>query len=310
MEENIIERKCASMTIVAVIVTYNRMNKLKQALKCYESQKEKFNHLIIVNNASTDGTKEFLDDWISKVHSFGVTIINNKENLGGAGGFAVGINNAKQLGFDYIFIADDDAYPNNDMLLNLKANIVDDCGCYCTKVVYPDQSIQYAHRRIVKKGLFNIRSKPLLDDSYCNNVFIDHFSFVGVLIKTSLIEIIGLPCSDYFIQYDDTDYSNRIRKYTNVLCVSNSIIIHDVSKEDYFETNWKTYYAIRNYLLLIKKFYPKRYFIFACLIYRMRPYSKKHRKDKLFSEIVKDAVQDAKNNVFGKNIKYLPGVSL
>ena len=49
------------MKFGVVLVTYNRLDKLKIALECYEKQKYLPKNIIVVNNASTDGTKEFLD---------------------------------------------------------------------------------------------------------------------------------------------------------------------------------------------------------------------------------------------------------
>ena len=51
------------MKIGVVIVTYNRLDKLKIALKSYENQKIKPKYILVVNNNSTDGTKEYLDSW-------------------------------------------------------------------------------------------------------------------------------------------------------------------------------------------------------------------------------------------------------
>lgn len=46
-----------------VLVTYNRLNKLKITLSHYDDQLERDDVLIVVNNGSDDGTKEYLFDW-------------------------------------------------------------------------------------------------------------------------------------------------------------------------------------------------------------------------------------------------------
>ena len=51
------------LKIAAVIVTYNRLDKLKKALVSYESQSVKPQYIIVVNNASTDSTQEYLEKW-------------------------------------------------------------------------------------------------------------------------------------------------------------------------------------------------------------------------------------------------------
>ena len=49
--------------IGVVIVTYNRKEKLRKAIQCYEEQEYKPRFIVVVDNNSTDGTKEFLLDW-------------------------------------------------------------------------------------------------------------------------------------------------------------------------------------------------------------------------------------------------------
>ena len=54
------------MKIDAIIVTFNRLNKLKNALDAFEKQEYLPNRMIIVNNHSSDGTSEYLHKWKEK----------------------------------------------------------------------------------------------------------------------------------------------------------------------------------------------------------------------------------------------------
>ena len=81
-----------------VIVTFNRLEKLKKALSCYEKQTSPFRNLILVNNCSTDGTKEYIDEWQREKTFFGKIVIHTDENLGGSGGFYLGQKKAAELG--------------------------------------------------------------------------------------------------------------------------------------------------------------------------------------------------------------------
>ena len=67
--------------------------------------------MVIVDNASTDGTAGWLEHWRNDKHEFQVEIIRSNKNLGGSGGFYLGEERAMQLPVDWIMIADDDAYP-------------------------------------------------------------------------------------------------------------------------------------------------------------------------------------------------------
>jgi GT2 family glycosyltransferase len=90
--------------ICSVLVTYNRLTDLKKTLKAYVAQTLRPNYLIIVDNASTDGTTEFVDDWSSKHQdAFQVIVLHSEKNLGGAGGFSLGIKKAVELECDFVY---------------------------------------------------------------------------------------------------------------------------------------------------------------------------------------------------------------
>lgn len=79
--------------IGVVIVTYNRLNKLKRTLSSYSSQKLLPKYILVVNNASTDGTDAFLSEWKLQNNQHDIVakyVINLSENRGGSGGFYIG----------------------------------------------------------------------------------------------------------------------------------------------------------------------------------------------------------------------------
>ena len=87
------------MNIIAVVVTYNRMELLKRNIRCLQQNKP-ISSIVIVNNGSTDGTTE----WLAAQE--GLTVIN-QTNVGGAGGFYTGIQYAYQAGADWIWCMDE-----------------------------------------------------------------------------------------------------------------------------------------------------------------------------------------------------------
>ena len=76
-----------------VIVTYNRLELLKECIYNCINQSYKFNKIIIVNNASSDGTEEYL----RHLTYDNVVIVTSKENFGGAGGYYLGVKEAKKI---------------------------------------------------------------------------------------------------------------------------------------------------------------------------------------------------------------------
>ena len=115
------ERKVA---IAAVIVTYNRKKMLLDCLEAIRNQTFKPATVYIVDNASTDGTEDFLRQngfidtgCIKVVGGIGIEYIKLKQNTGGAGGFYTGMKTANESGrFDGLWVMDDDGVPDKDCL--------------------------------------------------------------------------------------------------------------------------------------------------------------------------------------------------
>ena len=99
-------------TVAAIVVTYNRLEKLKNVLASLEAQTRLPEHLVIVNNASTDDTAAYLAEYerdFTLKDKVRITIVTLTENAGGAGGFSAGMRKGYELGADFVWIFDDDA---------------------------------------------------------------------------------------------------------------------------------------------------------------------------------------------------------
>lgn len=105
----------AEKSICAVVVTFNRKKLLLNCLGALKAQTRQLSHIVVIDNASTDGTADFLvqHNW---TNSDFFTLITLPENMGGAGGFHEGIKYAFEHGFDYIWLMDDDGVPAADCL--------------------------------------------------------------------------------------------------------------------------------------------------------------------------------------------------
>ncbi|VTN35485.1 glycosyl transferase [Klebsiella pneumoniae] len=110
------------MKYTALIVTFNRLGKLKKTVE--ETLKLEFTNIVIVNNGSTDGTQA----WLSSIVDTRVIVLTLAENTGGAGGFKTGSQYiCEQLASDWVFFYDDDAYPYPDTLKSFSQ--LDKRGC-------------------------------------------------------------------------------------------------------------------------------------------------------------------------------------
>lgn len=299
------------MNIGVVIVTYNRLEKLKKCLFAYEKQALAPAFVLVIDNCSTDGTAGYLEDWARLSAPFQKLIRHMDANNGGAGGFTAGIKEALQMGSDWIWLSDDDAYPAPDCLQCLcdyystqpakeQSGIVSLCG----KVVN-NHSLSALHRRKIERSVFRLKEVPLAKEDYeakANEIAL--FSFVGTMIRTDIILRAGLPHEDYFICYDDTEYALRIGQYGRIICVSDAVIFHDSSENIIVPYSWKNYYMFRNKLYTYFQYYRKWYCMVEYLkhLFMLLRYYNKPASWKQFI----CATRDALSGRLGKNERYLP----
>ena len=126
--------------IVAIIVTYNRKELLKESILSFFQQTYQNFSIYIIATASTDGTYEYINDMLDNDRLY---YFNTGKNLGGAGGFSFGIKEAVQHGFSYLWIMDDDTLPKPtalEELLAAKTILKDDFGFLFSDVKWIDGS--------------------------------------------------------------------------------------------------------------------------------------------------------------------------
>src|SRR5262249_20229775 len=102
-------------TVGVVVVTYNRCALLKDTLDYLNRQKYPIERIFVIDNASTDGTRDFLRSL--DMPRCEVTFM--EKNLGGAGGFSAGMEIAYRSGVDLVWVMDDDVLPPEDALERL-----------------------------------------------------------------------------------------------------------------------------------------------------------------------------------------------
>lgn len=301
------------MKIGIVLVTFNRLNDLKKVLIEYEEQEKKPEYILVVNNSSTDGTNEFLENWKNEKSYLKKYVINLEKNSGGSGGFYRGLKEAINLNSDWIWVSDDDAYPERNALSEIerfyKNHENNNIAALCTSVINNGQ-VDLTHRKRIIKKPITIEQRVVEEKEYKKEYFeIDLFSYVGTMISKEFLKSVGLPEKDYFIYYDDTEHSLRIKNSGKILCIPKAKVNHNVNRtSDDGTLTWRNYYMIRNRLLFYKKHFSKRYFYYTSFDILFKEFSK--RKDKEERLLVKSAINDAKNNKKGLDCKYKPGWSL
>lgn len=234
--------------VCAVIPTYDRRDLLLAALAGLESQTRALDCVVVVDNASTDGTTEAVRrDFPS------VVLLELDRNTGSAGGFARGIDWAYREGYEWIWLLDNDSVPMPSALDELLAAVgrFDDEPSpvlLASKVVWTDGSLLPMNIPTVKR-----RDAALLYRAAEHaTVSMRYAPYAGVMIHRAAVERHGLPIESYFLYDDDTEYTGRLLAAEFGVLVPKSIVRHDtpVKLASQVESGPRFYYAIRNKLWL------------------------------------------------------------
>lgn len=207
--------------VAAVVVTYNRKELLKENIESLLHQKVQSAKLdiLIIDNASTDGTKDYIQEFITDEKIF---YINTGANLGGAGGFQYGIRYAAEHKYDFVWVMDDDCMPTESALselLKYDEKFGDNYGFLASKILWKDKSLckMNVQRETLTKYVksFDREIVPVAMSS-----------FVSCFIPMRVVYEVGLPIKEFFIWTDDWEYTRRISlKYKSYL-IPSSVCIH------------------------------------------------------------------------------------
>ena len=246
------------LRIAAVVVTYNRKNLLRECLNALCSQTRSLDAIIVVDNASTDGTGAMVPSEFPSVRH-----VSLPENIGGAGGFHEGMKLAYELGHDWIWIMDDDARPDSNALdALLQPDLLQDPSIYAltSTVLNPDRSISLIDRRLLHPPMQSPRPVGRHHYGEKESFEIDLATFVGILFGRHAIAELGLPDKEFFIYSDDFEYSLRIRSSGGkIVNVPNSRILHNRGQTQdkgpfTAPLSWRSYYMRRNLIFTYRKY--------------------------------------------------------
>lgn len=242
------------MKILAAIVTHNRAALLERCLLSLERQTQSPHEILVVNNGCSDNTSSVLK-------KFKVTELK-QENTGSAGGWNSAINYAMQRKFDYVWLMDDDGYPEENALKNLSSKISDNFSCLSSVVINEENknSFVFSYPLLKKNGMPNtlkfwvkykhLDDLPLVDSTYYPYAHL----FNGALICADAIEKIGNVNPNYFMYGDEVDYFFRLREVGIVGSTPLAKHFHpNVSQRPY--SIMRIYYNTKNNLINYKKYY-------------------------------------------------------
>ena len=236
-------------TVAVVVVTFNRAELLDRTLDGLAAQTHQPDAVIVVDNASTDHTREILD-----AHTgLALQRIHLDTNTGGSGGFRAGTEAAYDQGFDRIWLMDDDVVPAPDCLAVLMA--IDEPCLMSVREDTRGHLVEKAATDFDLRRPWSIRPKRAsVETSYGERsamperVEIEIVAFEGFLMRREVIDAVGLPDETFFIFYDDVDLALRARRAGyRIWAVRDAVLVRqlDFDQQHALDT-WKGYYMYRN----------------------------------------------------------------
>ncbi|SEP75296.1 glycosyltransferase [Lentzea albida] len=189
-------------SVVAVVVTRHRRELLAESLKALATQTRVPDHLVVVDN----GPDQPVDDLVEQC-PLPTTYLPSHRNLGGAGGFALGILHALSLGADWVWLADDDGRPADENVLAVlleeaeRRNLAE-ISPVVTNIENPDK-LAFPMRR----GLTWKRSAADLGTDFLPGIA---SLFNGALFRATTLDVVGVPDYRLFFRGDEVEVHRRL----------------------------------------------------------------------------------------------------
>ncbi len=288
----------ARPNLVAVVVTYNRLDKLRVTLaRLLDTSARDLAAVLVVDNASDDGT----GDWLAAQDDPRLMIHRSATNTGGAGGFETGMRLAsKRFDPDWMVVMDDDGRPQPGALAAFHAADNSDWDAVAAAVYFPNGRICDINRPSINpfwnRAAFwrtalgaGREGFHLSPEDYAAKArrAVDASSFVGLFVSRGAVERVGYPDGRLFVYGDDVLYTLRLRAAGGRIAFDPTLRFeHDFSTiapgERRFRPLWKSYYHHRNLLMVYREaagwlFWPALLVVLPKWLWKVRDYAGQRR---------------------------------
>lgn len=298
--------------LVAVVVTHQRLQQLQTTLGALLAQPAAaLAAVMVVDNASQDGTAE----WLATQTDPRLVIAQSTRNLGGAGGFELGMRRAtEELSPDWIVVMDDDARPEADAFTAFHALDKRGYDGFAAAVRHPDGTIcemnrptynPFWHKQVLirtvlggGRGAFHLGPE---DYATPGLRAVDGASFVGFFVRADTIRQRGYPDPKLFLYGDDAIYTMSLTRAGHRIGFDPTVRFeHDSSTYSATDPRirplWKVYYYHRN-LLMLYRIATGVFFVPVMMLYttkwllKVRHYPGERRRFlRLFAMAVRDGI--------------------
>ncbi|MEF2278520.1 glycosyltransferase family 2 protein [Deinococcus sp. YIM 134068] len=255
----------AAGQVCAVVLTYNRRDLLRECLGAVTGQTCPPDHVLVVDNASTDGTGELL-----RAAFPGVEVVRLEHNAGSASGFHTGLEAAYRRGFGWVWLMDDDVTPEPGALGALiggagrLGGAGEEVGFVCSRVVgtngasmnvpgvdgRPGPNLYPEWETHLALGVVRLRQS----------------TFVSILLPRDTIREVGLPLRDLHTFGEDTEYTLRITNVRPAYLVGGSVVTHHRARQAPLDIALETdparlpahFHKLRNDVYIARRYYGRR----------------------------------------------------
>ena len=194
-------------SVVAVIVTRHRRELLAESLKVIATQTRVPDHLVVVDNGPDQPARQVVED--CPIPS---TYLPSQRNLGGAGGFALGMLHALALGAEWVWLGDDDGRPADDQALATLLEVATKRRLAAVSPVvvninHPDRLAFPLRRGLTWKRHPEELSAPGGDSDFLPGIA---SFFNGALFRAATLDVVGVPDYRLFFRGDEVELHRRV----------------------------------------------------------------------------------------------------
>lgn len=198
--------------IAGVVVTHRRRELLAQSLQVLAAQDRPLDHLIVVDNAAEPEVADLVAG-----QPIPATYLPSRHNLGGAGGFALGMLHALALGADWVWCADDDGRPEGPQVLSTLLACAQRHGLGEVSPVVVDIDDPDALAFPLRRGLvWRRRRSELFEDGAAapdgsDDLLPGIASLMnGALFSAGTLDRVGVPDLRLFVRGDEVEMHRRL----------------------------------------------------------------------------------------------------
>ncbi|HEV3357057.1 MAG TPA: glycosyltransferase family 2 protein [Pseudonocardiaceae bacterium] len=188
--------------VVTVVVTRHRRELLADSLKMIAAQTRPPEHLIVVDNGPDQPAEQVVADV-----PIPTTYLVSHRNLGGAGGFALGMLHALAMGAEWVWLADDDGRPADETVLATLLDEAQHRGLAAVSPVVANMDTPDTLAFPLRRGLTWKRQTSELGVNFLPGIA---SLFNGALFRASTLDVIGVPDYRLFWRGDEVEIHRRL----------------------------------------------------------------------------------------------------